>query len=316
MNTFKLVKLALAATALMLSGAVAAQAYPNKPITLIFNAPGGAPEGIQRAIAEKIQANTGATFVMESKPGGGGALGLLAAKKAPADGYTFAITYASAINLNPLINKEIGFDPVKDFTPVSNLFALGVVLAARGDGPIKDIRDLVERAKAKPGTVSVGIFGAGNKSWMAMLEEATGAKFLQVPYKSTSELVQATLGGHLDAHFETVGTVVAQAGKLRALSFGGFTASPQLPGVPVVRELYKFDMLSWFGVFAPSGTPPAAVEWLSREIGRAVKDAKVTQLIESSGFIPVGNTSEEFGKALRDELDKNGEIVRKYPDIK
>jgi tripartite-type tricarboxylate transporter receptor subunit TctC len=312
----KTLKLALAGACLALSFAAMAQTYPNRPITLLFNAPGGAPEGLQRAIAEKIHENTGAVFVMESRPGGGGAVGLLAAKKAPADGYTFAITYASAINLNPLINKELGFDPVKDFVPVTNLFALGVVLAARGDGPITDIRDLVARAKAKPGTVSVGIFGAGNKSWMAMLEEATGAKFLQVPYKSTSELVQATLGGHIDAHFETVGTVVANGGKLRALSFGGTKASPQLPNVPVVRDLYKFDMLSWFAIVAPTGTPQSAVEWLSREAARAIRDPKVSQLIESSGFIPVGNTPDEFAKALRAELEQNAEIVRKYPDIK
>ena len=312
----KLLKLLLATTALLVSAGAQAQAYPAKPITLMFNAPGGAPEGVQRAIAEKIQQNTGATLVMDSRPGGGGSVGLLAARRAPADGYTFAITYASALNLNPLINKTLGFDPLKDFVPVSNLFTVGVVLAARGDGPIKDIRDLVERAKAKPDTVSVGIFGAGNKSWVAMLEEATGAKFLQVPYKSTSELVQATLGGHLDVHFETVGTVVASGGKLRALSFGGTKAMPLLPGVPVVRDLYKFDMLSWFGILAPSGTPQVAIDWLSREVMKAVRDPKIQQMIESNGFTPLGNSPEEFASSLKAEIDANAGIVARYPDIK
>jgi tripartite-type tricarboxylate transporter receptor subunit TctC len=254
--------------------------------------------------------------VLDARPGGAGAVGLTAVKKAAADGYTLGITYASAINLNPLINKELGIDPLKDFAPVTNLFALGVVIAARADSPARDIRDLVARAKAKPESVSIGIFGAGNKSWIAMLEERTGAKFLQVPYKSTSELVPATLGGYLDAHFETVGTVLAQGGKLKALSFGGYSSSPLLPGVPVVRDLYNFDMLSWFGVVAPAGTPEAAVNWLSREVARAIKDPKITQLIESNGFIPVGNSSEDFAKALRSEVELNGEIVRKYPDIR
>ena len=307
----------LIATALFaLSGAAMAQVYPAKPIVFLVAAPGGTPEAIQRAIFDKVRENTNATLLFEAKPGGGGAVSLLAVKGAAADGYTLSVPWASAINLNPLINKELGIDPFKDFVPVTNLMSLGVVLAARDDFPAKDIRDLVSMAKAKPESIRIGIFGAGNKSWMAMLEEQTGVKFLQVPYKSTTELVTATLGGVIDAHFETVGTVLAQKGRLKALSFGGVAASPQLPNAPVVRDLYKFDMLSWFGVLAPAGTPPATVNWLSREIARAVKDPKIVQMMESNGFAPIGNTPEEFAKSLRAEVDLNRDLVRKYPDIK
>jgi tripartite-type tricarboxylate transporter receptor subunit TctC len=312
----KLKQLVLAAAAAALSVAASAQAYPTKPITFYGLAPGGAPEAMQRAIFEKVRENTGQTLLWEAKAGGGGAVGLLAVKGAAPDGYTMAITWASAINLNPLINKELAFDPLKDVVPVTNLFSLGVVLAARENFPAKDIRGLVAMAKDKPETVRVGIFGAGNKSWVAMLEERTGVKFLQVPYKTTSELIQQTLGGHLDAHFETVGTIVAQNGKLKALSFGGTAPSKQLPNVPVVRDLYKFDMLSWFGVVAPVGTPPAAIQWVQREIAKAMKDPKVAQMIESNGFTPIGNTPEEFSRELRAEVDQNRELVRKYPDIK
>jgi tripartite-type tricarboxylate transporter receptor subunit TctC len=312
----KLFKTSLAMAALTLSAATLAQNYPSKPIVFWVAAPGGAPEAIQRAVFDKVRENTGANLVFEAKPGGGGAVALHAIKAAPPDGYTFAVPWASAINLNPLINKELGIDPVKDFVPVTNIISLGVALAAREDFPAKDIRDLVAMAKAKPESVRIGIFGAGNKSWMAMLEEKTGVKFLQVPYKSTTELVAATMGGHLDAHFETVGTVLAQKGNLKALSFGGTTKSPQLPNAPVVRDLYKFDMQSWFGVVAPAGTPPAAINWVQREIAKALKDPKIVQMIESNGFTPVGNTPEEFAKALRDEVAQNGELVRKYPDIK
>lgn len=312
----KIYKIAAALAALVLTQAASAQTYPSKPITFLVAAPGGAPEGIERAIFDKVRENTGAVLLFEAKPGGGGAVALQAIKNAAPDGYTMAVPWASAINLNPLINKELGIDPIKDYVPVTNLMSLGVVLAAREDFAAKDIRDLVAMAKAKPESVRVGIFGAGNKSWMAMLEEQTGVKFLQVPYKSTTDLVAATIGGHLDTHFETVGTVLAQKGRLKALSFGGVSASPQLPGVPVVRDIYKFDMLSWFGVVAPAGTPPAAVAWLSREISRAVKDPKIVQMMESNGFTPVGNTPDEFSKSLRAEVELNRELVRKYPDIK
>lgn len=309
-------KMLIAATALTVGGLAAAQNYPAKPIVFFVNLPGAAPEAIERAIFDKVRENTGATLVYEAKPGAGGAVGLHTAKAAAADGYNFSLAYASSINLNPLINKELGIDPLKDFVPVTNMMALGVVLAARDDFPAKDIREVVALAKAKPGTVRVGTLGAGNKSWMAMLEEASGAKFLQAPFKSSAEIVGATLGGHLDIHFDTVATVLAQKGKLKPLSFGGPVPSPQFPNAPLIRDLYKFDMLTWFGVLAPAGTPAHAVNWVSREIARAMKDPKITQLIESNGFTVVGNTPEEFGKALRDEITLNRELVRKYPDIR
>lgn len=304
------------AALLATSGAAAlAQAYPAKPIVFLVNLPGGAPEAIERAILDKVRENTGATLVYDAKPGAGGAVGLQAAKAAAPDGYSFSLAYASSVNLNPLINKSLNIDPLKDFVPVTNIMSLGVVLAARDDFAAKDIRGLVAMAKEKPGTVRVGIFGAGNKSWVAMLEERTGAKFLQVPFKTTSELIAQTLGGHLDTHFETVGVILAQNGKLKALSYGGTAPSKQLPNAPVVRDLYKFDMLSWFGLVAPAGTPPAAVAWVQREVARAIKDPKIQEMIESNGFTPLGNSSEDFAKSLRDEVEQNRELVRKYPDI-
>lgn len=312
----RIVSVAVAALLLALSVRVDAQSYPAKPVVFLTNAPGGAPEAIERSILDKLRENTGGSFVLEAKPGGGGAVGLQALKGAPPDGYTYLITYASALNLNPLINRELGLDPLKDFVPVTNLFTLGVVLAARADFPANDLRELVAMAKAKPESVRLGIFGAGNKSWVAMLEERTGAKFLQVPFKSTTELVAATLGGHLDAHFETVGTVLAQGGKLKALSFGGEQRLPQLPNAPLVRDLYRFDMMSWFGVVAPAGTPSTATNWIAREVARAIKDPKIVQMIESNGFSPLGNSPAEFARALRGEVEMNAEIVRKYPEIR
>lgn len=298
------------------NGAAMADSYPVKPISFLVSLPGGAPEAIQRAIFEKVRENTGATLLFEGRAGGGGSVSLNSVKTAAPDGYTYSLTFASSINLNPLINKELGIDPLKDFIPVTQIMSLGVVIAAREDFAAKDIRDLVAMAKAKPNTVRIGLIGAGNRAWIAMLEERTGAKFLQVPYKSSADLVVATLGGHVDAYFDTVGTMMAQKGKLRALSFGGVTPAPQIPGVPLIRDLYKFDMQSWFGVVARSGTPPAAVNWVSREIARALKDQKIIQMIESNGLTPVGNTPEEFSKELRSEVEMNGEIIKKYPDIR
>ncbi len=312
----KYLKFVLAAATLLVAGTAAAQGYPSRPIQFLGMAPGGTPEAIQRAIFDKVNQNTGATLVWVARPGGGGAVGMQALKAAPADGYTMAITWASATTLNPLINPQINIDPLKDFSYVTNLFSVGVVLAARGDFEAKDIRDLVAMAKAKPETVRIGVFGAGNRAWLAMLEERTGTKFIAVPNGNTAQLIAMTLGNHLDAHFETPGTVLAQAGRLKALSFGGDRKSPQVPNAPLVRDLYKFDMMSWFGIIAPAGTPKEAIDWVQREVTRAMKDPKVQQLIESNGFSPIGDTPEQFAKTVRDELEQNREIVRKYPDIR
>lgn len=312
----KFIKTAALAAVLVWAGAAAAQNFPSKPITFFGMAPGGTPEAIQRAIFEKVNQNTGATLLWQAKPGAGGSVGLAALKAAPADGYTMAITWASATTLNPLINPQLNIDPLKDFSYVTNLFSVGVVLAAKDDMPAKDIRDLVAMAKAKPESVRIGVFGAGNRAWLAMLEERTGTKFLAVPNGNTSQLITLTLGGHLDAHFETPGTIVAQAGRLKALSFGGDSKSPQVPSAPLVRDLYKFDMMSWFGILAPVGTPRVAIDWVHREITRAMKDPAIAKLIETNGFAPIGDTPEQFAKMVREETEMNREIVRKYPDIK
>lgn len=312
----KKIKMALAGAALALCGSAFAQAFPSKPITFFGMAPGGTPEAIQRAIFDKVNQNTGATLLWQAKPGGAGAVGLSALKAAPADGYTMAITWASATTLNPLINPQLNIDPLKDFSYVTNLFSVGVVLAAKDDFPAKDLRELVAMAKAKPESVRVGVFGAGNRAWLAMLEERTGTKFLAVPNGNTAQLIALTLGGHLDVHFETPGTIVAQAGRLKALSFGGDAKSPLVPNAPLVRDLYKFDMMSWFGIVAPAGTPRAAIDWVQREIARAMKDPAVARLIESNGFAAIGDTPEQFAKLVREETEQNREIVRKYPDIK
>lgn len=305
----------LGAAAMVLSTAAAAQAYPAKPIVFLSPAPGGALEAVQRAILDKVRENTGAVLVFEPKPGGGGAVALQALKAAVPDGHTFAIPWAGALTLGPLIHRAQKIDPVRDFVPVTTLYSLAVVLAARQDFPARDIRDLVAMAKARPDALRVGVFGSGNRAWMAMLAERSGAKFMLVPYKNSSEQLAATLGGHQDLHFETVGTLLAQQGRLKALAYGGRTASPLLPGVPVVRDLYQFDMQSWFGVVAPAGTPPAAVDWVAREVNKALKDPKITQLILANGYTPEGGTPQEFARLIRAELDENAALVRQHPDI-
>jgi tripartite-type tricarboxylate transporter receptor subunit TctC len=313
----KFIQGAVTLATLVLAGGAFAQSYPAKQVVFISSVAGGSSDAYMRAVLEKAKENTGSPpLVFEPRPGGGGAPALQALKGATPDGYTLGITYASALNLNPLINKDLGIDPLKDFIPVTNLMTLGVTIAVREDFPGKDIRDLVAMAKAKPGSVRIGVFGAGNKSWMAMLQERTGAKFLEVPFKGTTETMTAVYGGHIEAYYETPSALIGQKGKLKPLVNGGLAPSPLLPGVPTMRELYNFDQLSWYAVIAAAGTPQNVITWMSRELARAVKDPKVREIVEKGGFTVLGNTSEEFAKMLRADLEANAEIVKKYPDIR
>jgi tripartite-type tricarboxylate transporter receptor subunit TctC len=299
-----------------IAGGAMAQTYPAKTITLTSGLVGGTPEAMTRAILDRIKENTGATVIFDPKPGAGGALALQAIKRAAPDGYTFGMTVASTYTLGPLLNKDIGYEPLKDFVPVTNLVSVGTLMAVRDDSPIKDIRDLIAQAKAKPGILKLGMYTPGNQVWTAMLEERSGAKFLQVPYKTTTDAITATLGGHIDVYYDVVGNVLGQKGKIRALSFGGVVPAPQLPNVPVLHTIYPgVDMLSWFGIVAPAGTPASAVSWMQRELVKGLNHPSVVKMIETVGFTVVGNTSEEFDKAIRAEIEAYAPIVKKY-DIK
>ena len=312
----RMIRMAAVITVTLACASTQAQDYPARSVTFLSSVSGSSGAFV-RAVLDKARENNGSPpFVFEQRLGGGGAPALQALKSAPADGYTLGITYASAMNLNPLVNKDLAIDPLRDFLPVTNLMTLGVVLNTREDFAGKDVRDLVAMAKAKPGGIRVGVIGAGNKSWLALLQERTGAKFLDVPYKISTDAMAAVMGGQIEAYFDAPSTLAGQRGKLKALVYGGVTPSLQLPGVPLMRDLYNFDLLSWFAVVAPAGTPPNAVNWMSRELARAIKDPKVREVIENGGFSALGSTPEELAKLLRAEVEANAEIVRKYPDIR
>lgn len=312
----KILKATLIASSLFSIGQAAAQTYPVRNVVVMANFPGGVTEAIKRAIFAKVKDNTGANLVFEARGGGGGAPMLQALKNAAPDGYTLGISYQSAINLNPIMNADLNIDPLNDFVPVMNMFSFGNVILGLEGSAYKDIRDMVAAAKAKPESVKLGILGAGNRFTIALLQERTGAKFLLVPFKGSTDILAATLGGQVDAHFDTIGTLLGQKGKLKGMAFGGAVPSPQAPGVPSLQQLYNVASGSWFAVFAPAKTPDSAVQWMAEALRRAVRDPKITEMIESNGYQVVANTQAEFAKSFRTEVDENKAMVKKYPEIR
>lgn len=305
-----------AAIAALVTAQAMAQAYPTKPITAIDGLTGGALEALKRTVLAKIKDNTGTTVIFEGRPGGGGAPALQALKIAAPDGYTFGIAYQSALTLNPVMNPELNIDPIADFIPVTRFWASFNIWGAKLDSPYKDIRDLVAAAKAKPDSVKVGIFGAGNRFFVAQLEEKTGARFLQIPFKSLSDGMTAVLGGHIDTVFDSPTSAASYKGRAKVVLYAGAPVPPALTGAVNSRELYGIDSGSWVGALAPAKTPDAAVKWLERELARALADPKIVQTIADLSLSQVTLGATEFGNLIRNEVTENRALVKKYPDIR
>lgn len=306
----------LTAMALLASGSALAQNYPTKPITMLDNVPGGGSEVLKRAVLAKIKDNSGATILYEGRGGGGGAPGLQAMKNAAPDGYLIGSTYQSALSLNPLIQADLGMDPVADFTPVTKMWTSFNVWGARLDAPFKDVRDMVAAAKAKPESVKIGVFGAGNRFFVAQLEEKTGAKFLQIPYKGLSDALAATLGGQIDAHFDSPSSVPSYKGRAKVVLYGGAPIPPALAGVVSTREIYGLDTGSWTGIVGPAKLPDVQLKWLEREFSKALSDPKILQMIADLSLAPVPTGAALFASELRTEVTENRALVKKYPDIR
>lgn len=292
------------------SGAAFAQSYPSRPVTVISNL-GGAIDTPVRLTLEKLKENTGANYILEPRPGANGALGLSPVRRAAPDGYTLAWTYASAMTLNPYMTKGLDFE-AKDFTPITILVSLGSVIAVKAESPANTLRDLIDAARAKPESVKVGYSGAGTQVALLTIQEKANVKFLLVPYRSNAEGIAGTLGGVTDAHVDTVATLLANA-RLKAVSFGGPTRSARLPNVPSVREMVPgVDMSAWFAIVGPPGMSADTVNWLNREIVRALRDPQVSDAISKAGFEPVGNSTADFANIMRAEAESNRAIAVKF----
>lgn len=306
---------AVIASAFICGGAFA-QAYPSKNITVLDNVTGGPQEAVKRAILAKVKDNTGVNMIYEGRPGGGGAPGLQAIKNAAPDGYTIGVTYASALNLGPLINTETGLDPLRDFVPISKVWNAANIWIGRTDHPAKDVRDLVAMAKAKPNTIKIGLFGAGNRLFVALLEEKTGAKFIGVPYKSTGDTQTAVLGGHIDAAFDVPSVPAGQGGKMKAFLYGVNPTPPQLPGVPSTVDVYGLETSSWTGFLAPAKTPPEQINWLARELVRATKDPSITKFLQDNMLPVVAGNPVDFANELKKEVEEYRAALKRFPDIR
>lgn len=306
---------ALAASAALPARAQPA-AWPHKPIRMIVPyAAGGGTDVFARLVAEGLGRKLGQNVIVDNRPGGNGMLGITAVQRAPADGYTLLFSLTSIIQ-NPLLYPNVGFDPFKDFVPVSEVGRLPIVFTVNEKLGVDTLDGFIKLAKAAPGKYSYGSFGNGSSAhlYAEVLQDAAGIRLLHVPYKGEAPAITDLLGGTVDAVFVSakgVGQFVA-AGKARSLAVVGAARAPLAATVPTFKELgfAGMDSVGWFGLYLPAGAAPEIAKRLSTEVAEVVQSADAKARLEAMGVIPVGSTPAQLTATMRADHQRWRQVIQ------
>jgi tripartite-type tricarboxylate transporter receptor subunit TctC len=285
-----------------------AQAFPSKPVTIVVPFPaGGALDTVARGIAEQMRTDLGQPVVVDNRAGAGGTLGSGQVARAAPDGYTILLgsvaTHAIAAGLYP----KLAYDPIGDFTPITQLTSSPLVLTASPQLKAANVAELVAAAKAQPGKLNYASTGNGTALHIAgeAFRAAAGIDVLHVPYKGGPQATTALLAGEVSYTLANPQLVMSfiQAGKLRALAVTGNARLDALPAVPTLKEagVPGVDVTTWFGLWAPKGTPPAVIDRLNASARKALATAEVKRQLEAQGDAPVGSSVADFSAFVRAE---------------
>ena len=295
--------------------ALRAEDYPARPIKLVVGAPaGGTTDTIARFIAEPMAAALKQPVLVENRPGAGGNLAAAAVAKSPPDGHTLLVSFSSH-TINATLYPALPYDPVADFTPITMVARVPSLLVGRANLPAKDLEALIELAKAKPHTLTIGIGGIGSSLHLAgeKFKLMTGVDFLNVPYKGTAPALSDLLGGQIDLMFTSLVTGAEQvrAGKLRAYGVTSMQRQPFFPEVPAIGEVVSgFESSAWFGVFAPANLPGAITERLNAVIVGALAEPKLREQLKNEGATAVGSSAKEFAIFVRKDIERWAPLVK------
>jgi tripartite-type tricarboxylate transporter receptor subunit TctC len=297
------------------AGPALAQTYPGKPIRMVVPfAPGGGSDIQARLMGVKLNEQMGQPVVVETRAGGGGNIGADYVAKSPADGYTLLFAgIPQAINMS--LFKEVPYRLERDLAAVTMVATFPSVITVHPSLPVKSVKDLIALAKARPGELNFGAnIGSPNHLAIELLNVLAKVKMVFIPYKGAGPVAIDMVAGHL--HLASLGlpTVLpmVEAGKVRAIALTGVTRAKTLPNVPTVQEsgVKGYDVSSWYGVFAPAGTPATIVNRLHTELTRAIKAPDVLERFATLGADPSGMGPEEFGRHVREEIKKWAEVVK------
>lgn len=293
-----------------------AQEFPNKPITFVVPfGPGSATDQLARAIGQGVTELSGATVVIENKPGASAMIGASDVARAQPDGYRVLITTNTSHAANPHLYKSLSYDPVKDFEPVTLLGTGGQIMVVNPKSEAKTVEDFLRIAKENPGKLSFGSGSSSSRVAGELLQQMAGVQLLHVPYKSNPLAITDLLGGQIDMMISDMATGLPQArsGALRALGVTMPERSPLAPEVPTIAEagVPGYEMGYWFGAYVPAGTPSDIVKRLHELLTGATKQPAAVQFYEQTGTRAVTSTPEELAEFQRQETEKWGEIIRK-----
>jgi tripartite-type tricarboxylate transporter receptor subunit TctC len=296
--------------------AAAQDAWPAKPVRFIVPfAPGGSTDVIARMVGQKLSERWGQPVVIENRAGAGGNIGADVVAKSPGDGYTLLFASGS-IAINPHIYKRMPFDTYKDLVPITNVASGPMLVVVPDRSPIKNIKELVAAAKAKPGSINFGSAGVGSQVHMAgeSFANAAHVELTHVPYKGESVAYVDLIAGQIQmmvGNFAAASALLGP-GRLRALAVTAKTRAPQLPEVPTAAEsgLPGFENIGWFGLFAPAATPKDVLSKIQHDTAAVLGETDIKARLYVQGMQPVGNSSAEFAAALKDEDKRWAKVVK------
>ena len=301
------------------AAAVSAQtdSFPSRPITIIVPfPPGGSSDVVTRLVAQKLGENLKMTVVIDNRGGGGGVPAAISMTQAAPDGYTLFLANNGLFAIMPALQSDIRFDPVKDFQPITPLFAFPSVLVVPSASPARTVRELVELSKSKPGGLNYGSQGVGSGGHILgeMFRLRSGAPMVHVPYRGSGPAVQDLAAGNIDFLFSSYVSAIGQvqAGKLRVLGWTATRRSSALPDVPTMAEAgYPGTELEiWQGIVAPLGTPAPIVRRLNEEFVKAARDPELVRQVAAQAVEITTSTPDQFAKLLASDVERLGKVIR------
>jgi len=317
MNRSMLATLAVAALGALAPGLAWPQAYPAKPVRLIVPfPPGGSTDIVARIVALKLGDRLGQQVVVENRGGAGGTIGTEVVARSAPDGYTLGVGSTSTHAVAPSVYAKLGYDPVKDFAPISLVAVSPYLLVVHPDVQVKSLQEFVAYVKARPGKLNYASAGTGSTTHLAMemLKSAAGLYIVHIPYNGNGPAGTAVIAGQVEVLFGSLPAVLphAKSGRVRPIAVGTPKRSPSLPDVPTVAEsgFPGFDASLWLSIMAPAGTPPAVVDRLNKEIVAVIGSPDAADALAKAGAEPLTSTPAELAGMVKDGVGKYAKIVK------
>lgn len=310
--------LVVAGAALLFAAPVSAQKFPDRQVTLVAPfPPGGTTDVLARSIAQELSKAIGQQVIVDNRPGASGMIGAGSVAKSAPDGYTLLLSTPGPVSVNKHLYSKMTYNPDTDLIPITQIGTVPQLLVVHPSVPAKSVKELIALAKAEPGKLNYGSVGNGSTLHIAgeMFNVGAGTELMHVPYKGSAPALTDLLGGQIQLMFDVIISALphAKEGKLRALAVTGSKRSASAPDIPTIAEsgVPGYDIVTWYGVMAPAGTPKDIVTFWNKEIVKALNTPEVQQRLTSLGADLVANTPDEFADYLKKESDRVADVVKK-----